>query len=134
MSERRIADGRVGHSLVRVEAGEGTMVIEQVFAKIRTQNTPVCIVIDVVRLGTVDKGYIQCAVCRQVVGAHCNRLTCRTDGAVSFVPGQYRVPDGHVGAFTDVDKPSVRRSLLTFAGNAVLQSFQGYIRATYRNV
>ena len=127
VSEGGIADGGVGYTLVRVKTREGTAVVQQVFAKIGAQNTPIRIVVDAVGLVTINKRYIHRPIDRQVVSAHRNRLARRANGTVRAVARQQSVFDGDVGTITDVDKSAVRRTVFAFARDAVFESFDKYV-------
>ncbi|MNY74833.1 hypothetical protein D3C86_2139510 [compost metagenome] len=63
------------------------MVIKKILAKIGAQNTPVSVVVDIVRLAAIHKRYVKRAVGQKVVSTHRNRLTGRANGVIGLVPG-----------------------------------------------
>jgi hypothetical protein len=53
MSQGRVADGGIGNAQVGVEPGKGTIIIKQILAVIRNQESPIGAVIDVIGLPAV---------------------------------------------------------------------------------
>ena len=50
VSQGRVADGGIGNSLVGIETGKGTMVIDKVLAVVGTQDSPIGGIIDIICL------------------------------------------------------------------------------------
>jgi len=107
---------------VRIEPGEGATVVNKILAVVRPHDSPVRVVVDVIRLAAVRERYVEGPVDGDVVGTHGDLNSCRANGLVRFVSGQDSVPDRHVGAVTDIDESAIRRAMVSFAGDAVFES------------
>lgn len=121
MPKRGVADSGIGHTHVGIKAGKGTVIQNQVFAEVGTHNSPVGSVVDIIGLATMLKRDVEGPADRDVVAAHGDGNTCRSNGLVGFVSGQDAVPDRYIRTVAEIKEAAIWRAMFSFTDDAVFE-------------
>src|SRR5690606_34345172 len=121
MAKGGVADSGIGHTHMGIKAGKGTVIQNQVFGEIGAHNSPVGLVVDIIGLATMLKRNVEGPADRNVVAAHGNGNTCRSNGPVGFVSGQDGVPNRYIGTVAETKEAAIWRPMFSFTGDAVFK-------------
>src|SRR5690554_3700406 len=105
------------------------MIKNKVFAVIRSHDSPVGWIVDVIGLAAVLECNIQRAIHAYIIRSHGNRCPGHTDGSIYFMPREDSVSHRHVSAVADVNESPVGSPVFTLVDDPVLQPVSNYIGA-----
>src|SRR5687768_6074634 len=105
-----------------IEPGEDATVVNKILRVVGPHDSPVLVVVDVIRLAAVHEGHVEGPIDGDVIRTHGDCNSCRANGLVGFVSGQDGVADSHVGAVADADEATIGGAMVSFASNTVFQS------------